>query len=434
MQNTSKPKISNGIDRSTSRRAVIAASLGNALEWYDFAIYALFAIYIAQNFFPSDNDTSELIKAFLAFGLGFIIRPVGAIVLGIYADKAGRKAALTLTIMVMAAGTLIIAIAPTYAAIGIGAPLLLLAGRLLQGFSSGGELGGAAAFLVEHAPAGERGKYSAWLQASMSLSNIMSALVALAVTTWLTHDQILHWGWRVPFLIGLLIAPVGLWMRRTLKETPVFEETQKRQTLSAESTSPLKEVFRGYWQNLIKGIAISILWGIAIYSLIVYMPVYIQRTFAIAGNETFLASFIGNIVMVFTCVYSGHLSDRFGRKGIMLIAAFLLGVCVFPLLWLLQIFPTLLCVVFVQTCFCIMVGFYSGVAAVAISELFPPHIRSTGMSLSYNAAFTIFGGFAPAILTWFSKDGGIYAPAWYAAAGSICAIVALLVRVKSAEA
>src|SRR5882724_3130481 len=173
-----------------ARRAILAASVGNLLEWYDFSVYALFAIYIAANFFPRSDPGLDLVKAFLVFGLGFVIRPLGAVLIGVYGDRAGRKAALTLTILIMAGGTLIISVAPSYAAIGIGAPLLLLAGRILQGFSAGGEIGSATAFLVEHAPSPRRGRYTAWLQASMGMSNILGALVAFTITALLPATEV----------------------------------------------------------------------------------------------------------------------------------------------------------------------------------------------------------------------------------------------------
>ncbi len=189
-------------------RAILAASLGNLLEWYDFAVYAAFAIYIGANFFPHDSPAAGLVSAFLVFGLGFVIRPLGAILIGIYGDRAGRKAALTATILIMACGTLIIAAAPTYAAIGLGAPLVLLAGRVLQGFSAGGEIGNAAAFLVEHAPPTRKALFTAWLQASMGMSNILGALVAFTITSLLPQSEIVRWAWRVPFFIGLAIVPM----------------------------------------------------------------------------------------------------------------------------------------------------------------------------------------------------------------------------------
>src|ERR1700677_1331731 len=222
-------------------RAILAASLGNLLEWYDFAVYALFAIYIGANFFPQQDPGAGLVNAFLFFGFGFVIRPLGAVLIGIYGDRAGRKAALTATILIMACGTLIIAAAPTYAAIGLGAPLVLLAGRVLQGFSAGGEIGNAAAFLVEHAPPARKALFAAWLQASMGMSNILGALVAFTITALLPQSEIVRWAWRVPFFIGLAIVPMGVYLRRTLEETPVF-----RAEIAVErpTRQPLRRVFR----------------------------------------------------------------------------------------------------------------------------------------------------------------------------------------------
>ena len=411
----------------SGRRAVVAASVGNALEWYDFIIYALFAVYIAQNFFPGGDQSTELIKAFIAFGLGFLIRPLGAVVIGAYADYAGRKAALTLTIMIMAIGTLVIAVAPTYAAIGIGAPILLLVGRVLQGFSAGGEIGGAAAFLVEHAPPGKKGKYAAWLQGSMSISNTLAALVAFSITALLTKEQIGDWGWRVPFLIGLLIAPVGIWIRRTLDETPHFQQQIARNRQAGRSARlPFKAIFTEFWPELIKGTGMCVLWGVATYTLVIFMPIYLQKAFHIDSSDTFLASLIGNVFMLISCIVGGTLSDTLGRRKILVVGAILLGTAVHPLLWLVQASPTLSTLIFVQTLLCIMVGLYVGVAPSALSELFPTRVRSTGMSLTYNTATTIFGGFAPAILTWLSQNGSTFAPAWYMTGAAVIALPALV--------
>jgi len=409
-------------------RAVLAASIGNMLEWYDFTIYAAFAIYIAHNFFPSNDPGTDLLKTFLAFGVGFVVRPIGAVLIGLYGDRAGRKAALTLTILVMAAGTLIIAIAPVYGVIGLGAPLLLLAGRALQGFSAGGEVGGAAAFLVENANPDKKGIYASWLQASMGMSNILGALVAMSVTSLLTPGQVMDWGWRIPFAIGLLIAPVGLILRKTLHETSAFEAEQARQKSSAApSPSPLVRVLLDYWPQLLVGLGFSILWAVAVYTLMIFGPVYVQDAFHFTPPQAFRATFIGNFFLVAGCFLSGAVSDRIGRRRMLAIGAALLLVCVLPLYAWLQTSPTPATLIMVQTAFCMLVSSFVGVAPAALSELFPTGVRATGMSLVYNTAITVFGGFAPALLTDITQRGTrlVLAPAWYVMAAALLALAAL---------
>src|SRR6266446_1616169 len=417
-------------DRHGINRAILAASVGNLLEWYDFSVYALFAIHIAANFFPHRNPGLDLVKAFLVFGLGFVIRPLGAVLIGIYGDRAGRKAALTLTILIMAGGTLIIAAAPSYAVIGIGAPLLLLAGRILQGFSAGGEIGGATAFLVEHAPETRRGLFAAWLQASMGMSNILGALVAFSVTSLLPPASVTGWGWRIPFLVGLLIAPVGLYLRRTLDETPQFRAEAARRTLEPAAAQPLVRVFRDHSRSLLVGMGISILWAVAVYVLLIFMPVFAQKAFGFSAAQAFGGSLIGNVVFVAGCFAFGALADRIGDKRTLAIGASLLPLGVLPLFLWLDASRSTMTLVLVQSAFGLMVSSFTGIAPKALSGLFPTAVRTTGVSLVYNTAITVFGGFAPAILTWLtqSTSGSVFAPAWYvvgAAAPAIAAISAL---------
>lgn len=427
----------NGVAQSNKgRKAIVAASIGNALEWYDFSVYAFFAVYIAQNFFHNNDAGTQLFEAFLAFGLGFVIRPLGALVIGAYGDRAGRKAALTLTIMTMAVGTAVIAFAPPYTAIGIGAPLLILCGRVLQGFSAGGEVGGAAAFLVEHAPAHQKGQYASWLQASMGISNILGALVATAVTLTLTHEQVGDWGWRIPFIIGLSIAPIGLWMRKTLDETPLFVAEQARQKREQQPTEmPLFKLFRSYHREILLGTGLSILWAVSVYSLIIYLPIYVQRVLHFASSEAFLAALIGNCFMVVCCVAAGAYSDRIGTNKILVLGASLLLVASYPLLRLLDAYHSLGMLILVQSLFCILVSLFVGVAPVALSKLFPTQIRASGMSVSYNLAVTIFGGFAPAILTWLTQNTGtLFAPAWYVMIACVLALFSLYLISRQPQA
>ncbi|HTB40370.1 MAG TPA: MFS transporter [Reyranella sp.] len=408
------------------RGAIIAAALGNSFEWYDFTVYALFSIYLAEAFFPGGGSTLELVKALLAFGLGFVARPLGALVLGLYGDRAGRKAVLTAALSIMFAGTAILALAPTYAAIGVGAPLLILVGRTLQGFSAGGEFGGAAAFLSEHGPPARRGQTAAWLQASMGLSNIMGAAVAFVTAALFTHAQITRFAWRIPFLFGLLIALAGLWMRRTLQDSPEFSRATADMAGRRRPLGDLAVLFGRHWPGLARAAGLSTLLTVASYVLVIFMPVYVQRTFHFSARQAFAAALIGNVLLAGACLGSGALSDRFGRRVVLLSATVALGVCGYPLLWLLQASPTLPTLVLVQSLFCVATGAFAGPAPAALAECFPPQSRSVGVSLSYNLAVTIFSGFAPAALTWIAANGGgALTPAWYLTFAAMLAALAV---------
>ena len=400
------------------------------LEWYDFTVYALFAGYIAANFFPGDDANTGRIKTFLFFGLGFVVRPLGAVLIGNFGDRAGRKAALTLTILLMAAGTGIIAFSPTYAAIGLGAPLLLLLGRVLQGFSAGGEVGGATAYLLESADPKQRGRVASWLEASMGMSNILGALAAFAVTALLSASDVQAWGWRIPFVLGLAIAPVGLYLRRTLNETEAFQaEAERRARDLSLRKAPLLEIFRNHGRSLCVGFCVAVLWAVAVYVLMIFMPTYVQHsdTFNFSAQQAFGASLIGNIPFVVGCVWFGSMSDRIGRRRSLFMSATLLFVLVLPLFLWLKADPTLSTLIVVQSIVCILVASFVGVAPAALSEIFPTGVRSTGMSLVYNGAFTLFGGFAPMILTWLTQrsGGSIYSPAWYVMMAAAVAMIAI---------
>jgi MFS transporter, MHS family, proline/betaine transporter len=410
-------------------RAIVATSIGNMLEWYDFTVYALFAGYLAGNFFPGDDKNTRLLKTFLVFGLGFVVRPLGAILIGNYGDRAGRKAALTLTILLMAAGTGIIALSPTYASIGMGAPILLLLGRVLQGFSAGGEVGGATAYLLESADPAQRGRVASWLEASMGMANILGALAAFSVTAVLSTSQVQAWGWRIPFIIGLSIAPVGLYLRRSLDETDAFQAEARQRSHQARGNAPLFEIFRDHGRSLLVGFCVAVLWAVAVYVLMIYLPTYVQRadTFNFSASQAFGASLIGNIPFVIGCVWFGSLSDRIGRRRALSLSAALLFALVLPLFLWLKADPTLPTLIAVQCIVCLLVASFVGVAPAALSEIFPTGVRSTGTSLVYNGAFTLFGGFAPMILTWLIQrsGGSIFSPAWYVMLAAAVALLAI---------
>jgi MHS family proline/betaine transporter-like MFS transporter len=407
-------------------RAIFAASIGNALEWYDFSVYAFFAIYISRTVFVDKGDASALINAFLVYGVAFIARPVGAVLLGAYADRSGRRAALTFSLFLMAAGSLCIAVVPPYAVIGIGAPLLILCGRLLQGLSAGGEIGGAVSFLVEHAPPQKRGAYASWLQASMSASNILGALTGAAVAAALTPEQLASWGWRIPFILGLSVAPVGLWLRASLSETPAFEAERHKSHQPKHLLSALRDVFVEQPRALAVGAGISIIWVIAVYTLLLYMPTYVQRSLGFSPSAAFGAAVVGNTVGAIGCVLSGRISDRVGRLLTVRVGTFLLLLTTYPILGWVVSTRTVAALFIGQTLFCAVVAVLVGSVPAVLASLFPPRLRSTGVSLTYNFAAVVFGGMAPAVLTFLTeKTHNTMAPAFYVVAAATVSLFAL---------
>jgi MHS family proline/betaine transporter-like MFS transporter len=419
--------------RHAGARAVVAASIGNALEWYDFSVYAFFAIYISRAVFVDSGGAAALISAFLVYGVAFVARPVGAVLLGAYADRSGRRAALTLSLILMAAGSACIAIAPPYAAVGIGAPLLILCGRLLQGLSAGGEIGGAVSFLVEHAPPERRGVYAAWLQASMGVSNILGALTGATLSWLLTPEQLSAWGWRIPFILGLSVAPVGLWLRASLEETPAFEAARREHATGGLLTS-LRNVFTEEPRALAIAAGVSIVWVIAVYTLILYLPTYVQRSLGFSASQAFAASVVGNVVMALGCIGAGRMSDAIGRLLTVRIGTVLLLVATYPVLTWVVSTHTLVALFVGQTLFCGLVSVFTGSVPAVLASLFPPRLRSTGVSLTYNFAAVLFGGFAPAVLTFLTETThNTMAPALYVVGAASVSLIALAFVPRSAS-
>ncbi|MGA7781981.1 MAG: MFS transporter [Paraburkholderia sp.] len=400
-------------------RIVVAASIGNALEWFDLVVYGFFAVLIAKLFFPAGDDTVSLLLTLGTFGVSFFMRPLGAIVLGAYADRAGRKAALTLSIVLMMAGTLVIAILPTYRTIGLAAPLILVAARLMQGFSAGGEFGSATAFLAEHVP-GRRGFFASWQIASQGLTTLLAASFGVLLTSELTAGQLAAWGWRVPFVFGLLIGPAAWYIRTRLDETPEF--------LAAKTTAtPLRDTFASQKTRLLIAIGAVVLGTVSTY-LVLFMPTYGVKQLGLAPSVTFAAIALTGAIQLLFSPLVGHLSDQLGRTRIMLVSAALLLVLIYPAFAFLVAHPNVGTLIAVQVVLGFLMTGYFGALPGLLSEIFPVQTRTTGMSLSYNIAVTLFGGFGPFIITWLiSATGSKLAPSFYmmfAAAVSLAALFA----------
>lgn len=411
----SDPDAASATSTLSGRRAVIAAIVGNTLEWYDFAVYGFFALTLAKLFFPTGDPTVSLLLTVATFGVGFIMRPVGALVLGTLADRRGRKLALSLTILLMALGTAMIGLAPTYATAGAWAPAIIVLARLIQGFSAGGEIGGATAFLVEHAPPARRGLYASWQQASQAGALLLGSLTGALLTGLLPPADIEAWGWRVPFLLGLLIAPVGLFIRFRVSETDSFKAILRERAARPEASfSPLRDTLGKHRSAVVVGFGITIAWTVCTYFFLVTMPTYAVRQLGVPQSASFLANSVGLVLIVILAPVFGAWSDKVGRRPIMLAAACGILLSCWPLLFWLTHQPSVVNLVLAQIVFAVLIAGFSGPAPAAMAELYPPAMRSTGLSIAYNLAVTIFGGFAPFITTWLIvQTGSSLAPAWY---------------------
>jgi MHS family proline/betaine transporter-like MFS transporter len=398
---------------------IAAASIGNALEWFDLLVYAYFAVTISKVFFPSSDATVSLLLAFGTFGVSFLVRPLGAIVLGAYADRAGRKAALLASILLMTLGTGLMAIMPGYEEIGVAAPIMVLVARLMQGFSVGGEFGSATAFLVEHTT-DRKGFFASWQWASQGLTALLASGFGVVLTTWLSPDQLLGWGWRLPFLFGLLIGPVGLYIRRHAAETPEFARAKTM-------PSPLRHLLAHQKARLALAVGAAVISNSSNY-MILYMPTYAIKELGLPQSVGFIATLIGAIVLGTVAPLAGHLSDKIGRTRIMLAMTALFLVTAYPLFGFLAAHAALAIMILVVAWMSLLKAGYSGVLPALLSELFPTETRGLGMSLGYCISVTIFGGFAPFISTWLIEVTGTkLAPSFYLMATALLSLTALLV-------
>ncbi|HEV8261133.1 MAG TPA: MFS transporter [Burkholderiales bacterium] len=414
-------------ERRETRRAVTAAVVGNVLEWYDFAIYAYMATVIARKFFPSGNEVSALLSTFAAFGVGFVLRPLGGILIGRLGDLKGRKTALLLTIALMAAGTVLIGLIPSYETVGPAAPILIVIARMLQGFSAGGEWGGSTAFIVEWAPENQRGFYGSLQQCSVAGGLLLGSAVAALVSSVLPAQTVDDWAWRIPFLLGGLLGPVGLYMRRNIGETPAFARAQET-TSAATSDTPAPA-----WLAA-RAFGFTILWSVSYYIVLAYMPTFLQRHVMLGRSEALWATTAGLLVLVTTIPLSGLLSDRFGRKPLLLAACVAFMVLPYPLFDLMLVGASLGTIIAIQVALALGIALYSGPGPAAIAEIFPTKGRSTWMSTGYSLSVAVFGGFAPFVATWLiEKTGSLLSPAYYLMAAAAASTVVVLRLEESAD-
>jgi MFS transporter, MHS family, proline/betaine transporter len=407
------------LDQPQRWRAVVAASIGNALEWFDFVVYGFFAVTMAKLFFPTGNETVSLLLTLATFGVPYFMRPLGAVVLGSYADIHGRKAALMLTIGLMMVGTAIIAAAPTFSSVGLLAPILIVSARMVQGFSAGGEFGSATAFLAEQNPE-RRGFFASWQFASQGLTTILATAFGATLATTLTTEQMDSWGWRVPFIFGLLIGPVAYYIRRQLDETVEFRS-------ALTSKAPLREALSDSKTRLVIAFGTVVLCTVATYTVL-FMPTYATRNLGLPVSGSYLASLLTGAIQLVLIPVVGALSDRHGRLPIAFAAAIAILLAIYPMFAWLAAAPTLQTLLIVQAIIGVLAAGYLGGLPALMSELFPTRMRTTGLAISYSFGVATFGGFAPFINAWLIEvTGSKLAPSFYlmlAAAISLAALVA----------
>jgi MFS transporter, MHS family, proline/betaine transporter len=412
---------STSVQAESLRRVVVAATIGNVLEWFDFVVYGFLAVTIAEVFFPTGDPTVSLLVTFGAFGLAYLVRPLGAILIGSYTDKHGRKAGLTLSIGLMMIGTTLMAVTPGYASIGLTAPLLITAARFFQGLSVGGEFGSSVAFLMEHGT-GRRGYAASWQFSAAGAITALASIFGVILTTALTHDQLLSWGWRIPYFFGMLVGPAGLYIRARMSETPEFLEAKQPETV------PIRELLARHPLTVLLGLGASIISNSSFY-ILAYIPTYGQKTLHLPAYTGFVATLIGGVVLAIFCPIFGHWSDKMNaRPRLMVITAWGFLLTSWPCFYLMSALPMLAsCIIAVAWLQLLKAG-YSGVLPAVLGELFPVETRAIGVALSFSTAVTIFGGFAPFIATWLiAQTGDPLSPSYYLVVTAALSVAALAV-------
>lgn len=411
------------------RRVVAASVVGNAFEWFDFAIYGIFAVTIAKLFFPADNPAASLLLTLATFGVGFAVRPIGGVLLGMYGDRVGRKKALSVTILLMAIGTGVIGFLPTYAAIGIAAPILMVLARLIQGVSAGGEFSGATTMLVEFSPPHRRGFFGSFQMSTQALAFSFGALVAYLLTRNLDPQQMDTWGWRLPFIFGILVGPVGWLIRSRVDESPEFLAYLRARSGNHQKPAKvsLSHLLRNYPRELAASIAVCIVGTVSAYIFIFFVPIFAKSKLGISATDANLATFIGTAVILLLCPLAGHLSDRWGRRAVVLPAILVYGFVAFFLLRNLIDAPSFGSLLLLQIGVSAVMSFFWGPMPIILTEVFPVEMRSTGSAFTYNMAVLLFGGLAPFINTWLVQaTGSNFAPIYYVEFSVLLGVLGML--------
>jgi MHS family proline/betaine transporter-like MFS transporter len=402
-------------------RVIAATTIGTALEFYDFTIYSFFALQIGQLFFPGASPVNQFLLSIGVFGVGFVVRPLGGVVIGAYADRAGRKKAMVLTIMMMALSCALIACAPTYAVAGMAAPLIVLAARLIQGFAAGGEFGPGTTLLVEYASDNTRAFFASWNFAATALGLALGALVATLVNVSLSKQAILEWGWRMPFLLGVIAAPAGMLIRRRLDET-----LAQRAPGGGRPQGALKAALTTHLKLTILGTFAELGGSVSIYITAFFLPSHAVRALHLSATAV-VSGIVSSLVLFVAAPVTGRLADRFSRKRVLVISRVIMLLAVYPAFAFLGAHPSITALCVVSGLLAVFVAGQIVPVLVMIPELFPKHVRATGIALTYVVSASFFGGFSPFIASWLvAQTGNPLAPAWYVAAACAISLLPLI--------
>ncbi len=409
--------------------AVFRVTSGNFLEQFDFFLFGFYATYIAAAFFPASSEFASLMMTFAVFGAGFLMRPLGAVILGAYIDDVGRRKGLIVTLSIMASGTILIVLVPGYESIGLLAPALVLIGRLLQGFSAGAELGGVSVYLSEIATPGRKGFFTAWQSCSQQVAVVIAAALGYALNQWMSASVVADWGWRIPFLVGCMIVPFIFLLRRNLAETEEFAKRKHR--------PGMREVFNTLAQNwviVVAGMLMVALTTTAFYLITVYAPTFGKTVLHLSTADSLLVTLLVGVSNFCWLPLGGTLSDRIGRRPVLLTMSGLTLATAYPALSLLVQAPTFTSMLLVLLWFSFLYGMYNGAMVAALTEIMPAEVRVAGFSLAYSLATAVFGGFTPAISTALIQyTGDKAAPGYWMSFAALCALCATLFLYRKAR-
>jgi len=409
--------------------AVFRVTSGNFLEQFDFFLFGFYATYIAAAFFPASSEFASLMMTFAVFGAGFLMRPLGAVILGAYIDDVGRRKGLIVTLSIMASGTILIVLVPGYESIGLLAPALVLIGRLLQGFSAGAELGGVSVYLSEIATPGHKGFFTAWQSCSQQVAVVIAAALGYGLNQWMSASVVADWGWRIPFLVGCMIVPFIFLLRRNLAETEEFAKRKHR--------PGMREVFNTLAQNwviVVAGMLMVALTTTAFYLITVYAPTFGKTVLHLSTADSLLVTLLVGVSNFCWLPLGGALSDRIGRRPVLLTMSGLTLATAYPALSLLVQAPTFTSMLLVLLWFSFLYGMYNGAMVAALTEIMPVEVRVAGFSLAYSLATAVFGGFTPAISTALIQYTGDKAsPGYWMSFAALCALCATLFLYRKAR-